>query len=676
MIAAVGCGRAGESPLVAAEPAAKGDAKAAPAEPPAPPHPLDPLTAEELAAMGEILKAAGKLTDATRFATVALREPDKEALAAFEAGRPAPPRKALAVLCDRAAGKTAEAVVDLSAKAVESFREIPGVQAMVLNEEYEAAAKIVAADEGWKSAIRKRGLKDADLEKVHVDVWAPGPVPESGGRRLLRALSFVRGEGTNPYGRPVEGVVAVVDVVAGKVVQLVDSGAAPLPADGADFFDPAYAKARKPAPAIRTVQPDGPGFAVRGHEVRWENWRFRWSMHPREGLVLHRVGWDDAKSGKVRGILHRASLSEMVVPYGDPSGTWNWRCAFDEGEYGLGRLATAVKPGREVPSHARVFGAVIADDLGKPSESEGVVAIYERDGGLLWRHSDDDSKKIAGRRARELVVTSVVTVGNYDYAFHWIFGRDGSLEFRVDLTGIVLARGVADAKCANCREDGRVAGDAGSQAFGPLAAPGVVATNHQHIFNLRLDFDIDGPANSVAELSARVLPPGPDNPRGNGWVIEENLLATEKAARREADPATGRRWKVFNPAVRNAQGHFTGYVLETRSVVAPLMTADAPLRKRAGFVAAPFWATRFKAAELYAAGDYVSQNPDPGGLPAFIADDEPLAGQDVVIWHTFGVSHFARPEDWPVMPAAHAGVRLVPHSFFDRNPALDVPEEE
>ena len=53
--------------------------------------------------------------------------------------------------------------------------------------------------------------------------------------------------------------------------------------------------------------------------------------------------------------------------------------------------------------------------------------------------------------------------------------------------------------------------------------------------------------------------------------------------------------------------------------------------------------------------------------------DRDLDGQDVVVWHTFGVTHFPRPEDWPVMPVDRAGFVMKPFGFFDENPALDVP---
>jgi primary-amine oxidase len=41
--------------------------------------------------------------------------------------------------------------------------------------------------------------------------------------------------------------------------------------------------------------------------------------------------------------------------------------------------------------------------------------------------------------------------------------------------------------------------------------------------------------------------------------------------------------------------------------------------------------------------------------------------------HTFGATHFPRPEDWPIMPVETSGFTLKPSGFFDRNPTLDVP---
>jgi primary-amine oxidase len=60
-------------------------------------------------------------------------------------------------------------------------------------------------------------------------------------------------------------------------------------------------------------------------------------------------------------------------------------------------------------------------------------------------------------------------------------------------------------------------------------------------------------------------------------------------------------------------------------------------------------------------------------LAAYAAKDRPIDGTDIVVWHTFGPTHFPRTEDWPVMPVDRCGFALKPVGFFDRNPTLDVP---
>jgi primary-amine oxidase len=63
------------------------------------------------------------------------------------------------------------------------------------------------------------------------------------------------------------------------------------------------------------------------------------------------------------------------------------------------------------------------------------------------------------------------------------------------------------------------------------------------------------------------------------------------------------------------------------------------------------------------------------GLPQWIQSNpnEKLDNEDVVLWHTFGITHFPSPEDYPVMPAEPMTLLLRPRNFFLRNPALDVP---
>jgi hypothetical protein len=46
------------------------------------------------------------------------------------------------------------------------------------------------------------------------------------------------------------------------------------------------------------------------------------------------------------------------------------------------------------------------------------------------------------------------------------------------------------------------------------------------------------------------------------------------------------------------------------------------------------------------------------------AADRPVADTDIAAWHTIGVTHFCRPEDFPVMPCEYAGFTLKPFGFL------------
>ncbi|HEX5725711.1 MAG TPA: primary-amine oxidase [Longimicrobiaceae bacterium] len=612
-------------------------AQAAPA-----PHPLDPLTANELRTAVEVLRAAGRVTDESAIATLELREPAKDA--------PPGPREAFAVVYERAARTTHEAVVDLAARRVREWRAVPGVQPPFLASDYLLLLQVVRADSAWRAALRARGI--TDLNAVTFTPWMGGDYghPEERGARIVRATFNYRGEARNEYARPVEGLAAFVDLDRRRVWRLVDTGPVPLAA-AHDFPGPAAGPPRPPLAPLRVEQPEGPSFVVEGHAVRWDRWRFRWGVHPRDGLVLHAVRWDDG--GRERTVLHRASVSEMVVPYADPGPAWYFRNAFDLGEFGLGAGSTSLlDAGVDAPENAVFLAAVYADELGEPVEVERAAALYERDGGLLWKHAQVLAGENEARRARQLVLSYPVTVGNYDYVFRWIFHQDGVLEHQVQLTGVLAVKGVA--------------ADA-DDPHGHRVQAGLQAVHHQHFFNYRLDLDVDGPRNRVVEMNARALPPGRDNPYGNAFTVEETVLGRELEARRRLEPSTGRAWKVVNPAAH------TGYALVPGTNAVPYAHPTASVRRRAGFVDAHLWVTPYAPAEMNAAGAYVNQSAGGEGLPAWTRADRPLVDRDVVLWYTLGTTHLPRPEEWPVMPVQTLGFRLVPFGFFDRNPALDVP---
>jgi primary-amine oxidase len=248
------------------------------------------------------------------------------------------------VLLDKASGATYEALVSITEGQVKEWRHIPNVQPPIVFEEVVSSEKVLKAHPGFQAALRKRGITNLDL--VMVDSWTVGNYgnEEEQTRRLLRSLAYAREDPMdNGYARPIEGIVAYLDLNTMEVVRVEDHGVVPVPPEPGNYTAEAVGQMRTDLKPVEITQPEGPSFTVNGHEVQWQKWHFRIGFNTREGLVLHTVNYND--QGRLRPILYRASIAEMVVPYGDPGVSHYRKTAFDVGEYGIGVLANALERG-------------------------------------------------------------------------------------------------------------------------------------------------------------------------------------------------------------------------------------------------------------------------------------------------------------------------------------------
>ena len=157
----------------------------------------------------------------------------------------------------------------------------------------------------------------------------------------------------------------------------------------------------------------------------------------REGLTLHQVSLDD------RPVLYRASIPEMVVPYGDPKFRY-WQAYFDTGEYLVGKWANSLELGCDCLGEIAYLDATVTDDTGQPRTIANAICIHEEDFGILWKHTDIFNGSAQSRRQRRLVVSYFTTVGNYDYGFYWYFYLDGTIELEVKATGVLFTSAYPD----------------------------------------------------------------------------------------------------------------------------------------------------------------------------------------------------------------------------------------
>jgi primary-amine oxidase len=627
-------------------------------------HPLDPLAADELAAATAIFRRE-RGVEHPLFAVLTRHEPTHAELARWDGGAgPRPDRRAWAIVVV-GPNTVAEVVIDLTRDRLDSYHEVVGERPFLLFGEIINGMVALREHPDWIAAMAARGFTGDDLDRIQMDPWPAGTFGHAHetDRRITKAIFYWRDEpDDNGYAHPIEGVMAYVDLGAGKVLEVVDTGTIPVPRARQSYYPEHNGPARTDLKPIEITQPDGPSFVVDGQQLRWQRWRLRVSMDQVEGLVLHDIGYDDpAQGGRTRSIIHRAAVSEMVVPYGHTAESQRWKNAFDAGEWGLGRMVNSLELGCDCLGEIHYFDAVLPDESGHGNVHPNVICVHEEDYSILWKHTDPHSFRTETRRQRRLVVSSIYTVGNYEYGFYWYFYLDGSIQLEVKLTGVIQPMAVPL--------------DASPDDIGNanLVSPGVAGPHHQHLFCIRLDTCVDGPNNAVAEVDVMADPEGPENPEHNGFHTERTVLATELAARRTIDPARSRTWQVTNPSVTNAVGRPVAYQLVPAATPTMLAGPDASVHRRATFATRNLWVTRYDPDQLHAAGRYPNQSGGGGGLPAWTAGDRPIDDTDLVVWHCFGVTHIVRPEDWPVMPVESTGFWLRPYGFFDRNPALDVP---
>ena len=100
--------------------------------------------------------------------------------------------------------------------------------------------------------------------------------------------------------------------------------------------------------------------------------------------------------------------------------------------------------------------------------------------------------------------------------------------------------------------------------------------------------------------------------------------------------------------------------------------------RRAEFADHAIWLTKYADGQLFSGGKFTNQTRGGPGIKSCVAKTagENARNEDIVVWHSFSLTHTPRIEDFPVMPCEIISVALKPSNFFSANPALDVPASE
>ncbi|KAI1390429.1 copper amine oxidase [Hypoxylon trugodes] len=650
-------------------------------------HPFDPLRPEEITKAVECVRSVFHL-QGMNFRVVTLKEPPKNIMMEFldreHRKQPigqAPIRCArVEVIVRNRSGKNKlwELLVDLDHDKVMGKKQLEGKHSYIDSGYMREVEAACLADEQVQDEIRKLRLPPGSTAIVEPWAYATDGMNDMT-ERVTMCWFYCRHidhPDANYYAYP-------LDVCAEVSEQLKVTRVYRLPGAAEERInneDRSYDRRKihetsaseyhpdlRPNPRTTTkpyqvVQPEGPSFKTRGNHLTWEKWSFRVGFNYREGLTLHDIRYDG------RSLFYRLSLAEMFVPYGDPRAPYPRKAAFDLGNDGAGINANNLKLGCDCLGTIKYFDAWHNTQFGEPLKLPNIICCHEQDDGILWKHANFRTRNAVVTRSRILVLQTIITVSNYEYIFAFQFCQDASIFYEIRATGILST------VPHNIDQKGDI-------PYGTVVAPGVMAPYHQHLFSLRIDPAIDGRNNTLAIEESKSMPigdPAIHNPFGVGYYTEHRFVEQEGGL--DLDVSKARVFKFLNEnKINPITGTPVGYKLLAHPSQMLLSHPDSFHAKRSEFCQHAVWVTRYEDDDHFPAGRYTMQSTGGDGIASAIQKRDAygaaqsVRNSDIVVWHTFGMTHNPRIEDWPVMPNEKITVGLKPVNFFTGNPGIDVP---
>lgn len=598
-------------------------------------HPLDSITPPEITKAGALLRDHCRPT-AIRFKLIDLWETPKAAVVEWQSKQNRlPDRRARIYYHIPNSPSLWRARVNITQSHVEAAEELPDAQGPVDYWEWERVHDACNTHPKVLEEIRKLDLpKDA---KVINDPWSFGTDNAKECRRLFQCYMYIvliDDPEANHYSLP----APFSPVFDAHTLELLWIDHLPLgtgkettetqawnPVKPVEYASSVLGDAyfRKDLKPLQVVQPQGPSFNVDGRTIEWQKWKFHLGWNLREGPVLNNVMYDG------RSLFYRVSMSEMTVPYGDPRTPYHRKQAFDLGDSGFGLTSNTLTLGCDCLGHIRYFDGWRCASDGTPFLMKNVVCMHEVDQGIGWKHTNFRNGQSSVVRDRQLVIQCTATVANYEYILAFVLDQSANLHIEVKATGIVSTMPI---------------GAGNHVPWGTVVAPGVMAANHQHLFNVRIDPALDGQKNTVIYDDCVPVDEDPDiDPFGCAFKVDTTKII--KPGGYDIDLNTSRTYKIINPTRKNTvSGKPVGYKLHAIPSQMLMMRPSSFNYKRGVFASKPIWVTKYQDDELYAAGEFTNQSREDTGLAIWSARDENVEDEDVVLWHTFGLTHVTRPE--------------------------------
>jgi Cu2+-containing amine oxidase len=333
-------------------------------------------------------------------------------------------------------------------------------------------------------------------------------------------------------------------------------------------------------------------------------------------------------------VLNRLAMAEMYVPY-------------HEGTYFLDISGGMVGgDGKLQPFH---FPLIKASENFLPKYGVIRATLHEDqyvisevvDDHVRWM---DNRSRNEVRRGQTMHLWATLFSGNYRYLLRYSFADDGTISVRVGGT---------------------------AENYFSLGADGSGDDHatHIHMAAWRMEFHLGDPEKNKIESVQRKVNLVTKQPS-----LERKLFKGGREGGMVWDPAQFSMLKITSGVTLNRHDppRNIAYVLR------PVRTGT--VRTRFDFTKYDFWVTRLKPDSPNRAVDETGVELRFIDVPKNVKNAEPIDGKAVVIWHTSGLNHIPRTEDFGtrgyrsqdgVAVAAWTGFDLVPVDLWHQTPFLN-----
>ena len=411
---------------------------------------------------------------------------------------------------------------------------------------------------------------------------------------------------------------------------------------------------KKPLRAPTFYEPDGKRFTVSGRHVEYMSWSFDFRLDSISGLQLLDIKFNSKR------IVYELSLQEAITFYSGYSPFLSTTKYVFSG-WAMGRKNFELVRGVDCPGTAMFFDAVHYVDTAKPRSFKNAVCLFEMDAGVpLRRHYDDDHvggyQFYGGLGSHVLVLRSISTIFDLDMIVDFVFYQNGAIESKVTTTGYLQAAYSTDKE----------------KLYGFQVHDKIVGTIHEHLFNFKVDLDVDGRINSFEAIDISKI-----EVEDSSWLSERNQNVMKRDEKRtEMDAAfkfDGNQPSLFNmlSTSRNGFDVKKGYLIQP---------------KKSGKLFSPGWfrtnmapwslyevaITKQKPSEKKSSSIYNQANPIRVKFQEFLEDNDNIKDEDLVAWVSMGIMHVPRAEDIPniMTPGNSVSFFLQPFNYFDFDPSM------